>query len=541
VNRSSAHRTMSWLTATSLALGTAGLATAFLAGTPAGADTSLGGFTVAATADAATFTYEQPNFPLPATPTLELDEGYANATDNFGPVGSATASSLYPGQVVANAGPQLALLLPGVPLPPAPVWPIQAVSQFPQAPNSASSDQPGLTMEASSTANGNTATAAFGNANATTPGTGGGALGPGLPTLPTLGGLLGLGSSPGPSNPLALTSSLLGIQAISSTASSTATGATAQGTGTAIDTGVSILGGLIYLGSLNSTATVSSDGTTAKITGGTTVTGASLAGEAVTIDANGIHAAGNSTPAIPIATLVQTLQTAGITITLTNPTNTVTGSKGTSQLDGLRIQIDLTQLDQAASTLSKLLPAQLISNLPLPPPNKQILALDLGEVTAASSASPAFVFDAGGTTGTGSSTAASPSDLGSSTPSSSGLGSSGTGFTPSGTGTSPTGPSSASPPAAVQGIRSSAVTPVFKGIGAGLVLLGVLAAIALTLAAARATSLATAGLGEGVGGAGGPDDPLGGGYGDGDVTDAEPWDSTLALEPEGPMGPGGAI
>src|SRR6185437_6148494 len=65
--------------------------------------------------------YEQPNFPVPANPSLEFDEGYAASSDNFGPTGSATASALYPGQVVANAGPELALLVPGVPLPPAPV------------------------------------------------------------------------------------------------------------------------------------------------------------------------------------------------------------------------------------------------------------------------------------------------------------------------------------------------------------------------------------------------------------------------------------
>ena len=95
-----------------------------------------------ALAEAVTAQYEQPNFPLPATPSLEFDEGYASTTDNYGPSGTATASSLYPGQVVANAGPELALLVPGAPLPPAPVWPVQATSEYPQTPNRARPTSP---------------------------------------------------------------------------------------------------------------------------------------------------------------------------------------------------------------------------------------------------------------------------------------------------------------------------------------------------------------------------------------------------------------
>src|SRR6185437_8717605 len=128
-----------------------------------GASSALGGFTVNSVAEAVTAQYEQPNFPVPATPSLEFDEGYAATSDNYGPSGSATASSLYPGQVVANAGPELGLLVPGVPLPPAPVWPIQAAAEYPQTPNSSSTDQPGVNMDASSTANGNTASATIGD------------------------------------------------------------------------------------------------------------------------------------------------------------------------------------------------------------------------------------------------------------------------------------------------------------------------------------------------------------------------------------------
>ncbi len=183
-----------------LVAGGAGLLAAAFASGPAGADSGsgsagsgsdLGGFTVSSLAEAVTAQYEQPNFPLPATPSLEFDEGYAATTDNYGPSGTATASSLYPGQVVANAGPELALLVPGVPLPPAPVWPAQAATEYPQTPT-ASTDEPGVNMDSSSTANGNTASATLGDDAPEAGSSGadadcGGALGFGQPA----GGLLG--------------------------------------------------------------------------------------------------------------------------------------------------------------------------------------------------------------------------------------------------------------------------------------------------------------------------------------------------------------
>jgi hypothetical protein len=104
-----------------LVAGGSGLLAMAFQSAPAAADssgssttgTALGGYTITSLAEAVTAQYEQPNFPVPATPSLELDEGYASTEDNSGPTGSATASTLYPGQVVANSGPQLALLAPG--------------------------------------------------------------------------------------------------------------------------------------------------------------------------------------------------------------------------------------------------------------------------------------------------------------------------------------------------------------------------------------------------------------------------------------------
>jgi hypothetical protein len=487
--------------------GGSGLIVAGLTGGPAGADTStLGGFTVNAVAEAVTAQYEQPNFPLPATPSLEVDEGYAVTTDNFGPSSSATASTFYPGQVVANAGPQLALLVPGVPLPPAPVWPLQAVTDYPQTPNAANLDEPGANMDASSTADGSTATSTVGDDAATAGGNG---------TQPTQ-------APSGGGNPFASTSSLIGIGNVSGTSSSSTTSTAAVATATATVSGISLLAGFINIGAVTSTATASSDGTKGTVSGSTTLGNVSIAGEQVTITANGIQAVGKSAPlSLPISALNSLLKELGITIAVTNATDKVTAATASRSLDGVRISVNLDTLDTAANKVAGLLPPKLTSSLPIALPNQQLITLDLGTVTVNSAASPAFTADDSGSSGdTGSSTPSdlgstgTPSDLGSSfTPSSTGTGSTfgGGGTSPTGTGTTPTTTGTGS----TGGAPTSAVAPIFKGVGSALVLLGVLAALIMAYAYKRADDAS-----EMLGTACAEGDPLGSRFSDDDGTDA---------------------
>ncbi|HEY6472221.1 MAG TPA: choice-of-anchor P family protein [Acidimicrobiales bacterium] len=476
--------------ATSSALLVAGgsglLATAFASG-PAGAAADLGGFTVSGLAEAISAQYEQPNFPLPATPSLEFDEGYSSTTDNFGPTGTATASTLYPGQVVANAGPELALLVPGVPLPPAPTWPLQAASEYPQTPNTASTDVPGVNMDATSSTNGNNATATIGNDAATAGSSGGDA----TQQAPT-----------GTGNVLAGSSGLLGIGALSATSSSQAPSSTATAEATATVGGISMLGGFISIGSITSTATATSDGTTGKVTGSTQVQGVSIAGQQISITANGISALNSSSPALPISALNTLLKELGITVAVTTATDKVSGASASRELDGLEIQINLDTLDTAANKFASLLPAQLVSALPVAIPNEQLITLYLGRVQVSSTGSPAFASNSGssgagagttapaasaptGTTGGGgftgnTGTASSPGTFAGNT-------GTGTGSTPSGSGASPGGSSTGgvSP-------QTSTVGDTFKGIGALLVLLGLLAAGALAYLYKRADDLTDA-------------------------------------------------
>ncbi|HEX4162126.1 MAG TPA: choice-of-anchor P family protein [Acidimicrobiales bacterium] len=463
-----------------LITGGSGLLTVALSDGPAGADSTLGGFTVNALAESISVQYEQPNFPVPATPSLEFDEGYAASTDNYGPTGSATASSLYPGQVVANAGPELALLVPGVPLPPAPVWPLQAVSDFPQKPNSASTDLPGVNMDAQSTTDGNTATATLGN-DAATAGSSGGD--------PTQQAPSGSG------NPLAGSNALLGVGGLSANSSAQAPSVKASADATATVGGISMLGGFISIGSITSTANASSDGTAGTVTGSTQVQNVSIAGEQISITDKGIQApAGKPLGSIPVSALNTLLKELGITIGVTTATDKVSGPSASRELKGLEIQVNLNTLDAAANKFASLLPAKLISQLPFAIPNEQLITFDFGRVQVSSTASPNFVASNSGSTGA----AASSLSTGASSTGNSGSGFTGSTGTGSGSfagntgsgGSSPTGSNGTGSPTVSP--QTSTVGETFKGIGAALILLGLLAAAALAYLYKRADDMTDA-------------------------------------------------
>jgi hypothetical protein len=475
----------------------------------AGADTStLGGYTINALAEPVTVQYEQPNFPLPSTPSLEFDVGYAATSDNLGS-GSATASTFYPGQVVANAGPQLALLVPAVPLPPAPVWPLQAVTDFPQAPNTDSLDEPGANMDAVSSASGSTATATLGD-DAASAGTNG--------AQPTP-------AASAAGNPLAGSSSLLGIGMMSGTSSSATTDTAATASASSTVSGISLLDGFINIGAVTSTATANSDGTTGTLTGSTLVSNVSIAGEQVAITSTGITAAGKTNPlALPLSALNTLLGELGISLKVTSAVDSIQPASATRTLDGLQLTINLTSLDKAATTFASLLPAKLISQLPVAIPDGQIVSVDLGSVNVASAASPSFAdLDSGSSTAPDSSTSSGSfsSPTGSVDTGSSDFGSTGSSdFGSTGTGSTATGPSTGATPSATGGSGTAtpvalASTPtVFKGVGSGLILLGLLAAALMAWVYKRADDAS-----ELLGTACADGDPLGSRFSDDDLNE----------------------
>ncbi len=437
----------------------------------AGGPAALGGYTLGAIGSGLSIYYEQPNFPVPATPTLEGNLGYTNATFNAGPTGEALASVFWPGQVAANGASQLGLLLGGYLAPafggnppnlpnPGP-WPAQADAKFPQGPDTQNNDNGPSQMEASSTSAASTASSA-------------------------------LGATGGSSS---LPAGMVTAQSVGSTAQSTvdnAGQAVAQATSSVH--GVSILGGLVTIGQVTSTASSASDGNQANVQGTSTVAQVAVADQAVTVDSNGVHSSGTAPTTLPVLgtigpTVNQILSMAGITMTLTNPTDNVSGPSGSRQLDGLQVVMDLTTLDKNLAALVAMLPSQLasqIEQLPFPLPNQQTVTLDFGWVNVNAAASPPYNSSLGSTDlgGSGSAGALS-SGLGTTggDPGSGGTystpGTPGTSGTPGTQGGSPGGPGTTA-------ALATAPAALFKGIGSGLIVLGLLLAGLLAFVFLRA-------------------------------------------------------
>ena len=442
-------------------------------GSGGGGPAALGGYTLGAVGSGLSIYYEQPNFPVPATPTLEGNLGYSNSTFNAGPTGEALASVFWPGQVAANGASQLSLLLGGYLAPafggnppnlpnPGP-WPVQADAKFPQGPDTQKNDNGPSTMEASSTSAASTASSA-------------------------------LGATGGSSS---LPAGMVSAQSVGSTAQSTvdnAGQAVAQATSSVH--GVSIIGGLITIGQVTSTASSASDGNQATVQGTSTVAQVTVADQAVTVDSSGVHASGTAPATVPVLGTVgptanQILSMAGITMTLTNPTDNVSGPSGTRQLDGLQVVMDLTTFDKNLAALVAMLPSQLasqIEQLPLPLPNQQTITLDFGWVNVNAAASPPYNTSLGSTDlGGGGGAGGLSSDLGST---SGDLGTGGGTYSTPGT---PGSPGSSGTQGGTPGAGGGATTALatahaalFKGIGSGLIVLGLLLAGLLAFALLRA-------------------------------------------------------
>jgi hypothetical protein len=318
----------------------------------------LGGYTLSATGDGMRVTYEQPNLPLPADPSAELDVGYSAATFGSGPVGQSTASVLYPGQVVAASGSQLGSIVPGAPA--LPDWPVQAHASFPTGAGSAKDDEGPMTMEAGSAAAGSAAKA-----------------GMGAPTV------------------AAVPAGLVTAQAVGSAAHTALPAGVATATASASVHDLKIAGGVVEIASAESSATEQSDGRRATCAASSAVEGVTVAGDPVTVDGSGVQAAGHDAP-IGFAGLApqQILQMAGISMKVTAASHSTQGAAGTCAAPSLEVQIDLTKFDADADQLVLSLPSELamvVYQLPLPVPDSQVVTLDLGSVSVQAAASPAYV------------------------------------------------------------------------------------------------------------------------------------------------------
>ena len=369
---------------------------------PASGDTALGGYSGFAVAEPVHLEIYDPVIPLPSDPQVDVGIGYTKAATETGPVSRATASYLWPGDVLGDGFSQLAGGNAN--------YPIQVNSKYPATDSAPATNQAQLT-DGNGMSTSSNAKVTQGKV------TGLGIAGPGTNLLGgVLSGLQQLGgqppsssSTPSPPNvPVPVSSTLAGILTLQnvrsvSTTTVTDTKFTASAAATASD--IELLGGIIKIKSLNMTASTASDGKKATNSGHATLGSIEIAGQTLSLDDAGVHVAGSTAtlPGLPKA-LTDALKQIGIAIQVSPTTKTVDGAGGTFRSQGLVLTIDTKPLRTALNAPFGLL-QQIVSQLPSQISDQLGPLLNLapkfvitiGDVRTSASASEGF--DGGGGTG----------------------------------------------------------------------------------------------------------------------------------------------
>ena len=350
-----------------------------------GSSSSLGGWTVSASAAPVTMEIYDPKIPIPAQPgkpNLEFDISYTRAGYGSGPTGAATASFLWPGDAIAFGLGQL-FNSPNV------KYPILTNVQYPGAsPDATMQPVPGSYMQSHTDANGSTSVSSFG---LPLPGTGPSLPGQAPSSAPSspassgglLGGLLG-GTLPQPQLPdlgslirfLTGQSALVDVQGERSQSSATVTNGHAVATAESDAGKLLILGGLIEFDGLKVTSQSTSDGVKGTSTGNVDYGSMSVAGVNFGITANGIQTPFGmvALPQLPDA-MNQLLAPLGISVALPAASDVSKDTAGEMFSHGLQITIDTAKLKAmlpltpVLNQLFAQIPPSLTSGLPAPLPS----------------------------------------------------------------------------------------------------------------------------------------------------------------------------
>jgi hypothetical protein len=327
-------------------LGTATVATLMWPG-PTSADTSLGGYSGTAQAEAVRIQIFEPVIPIPATPQIDGGIAYTKASTDTGPVSRGTASYLWPGDVVGDGFNQLVGNEKAQ-------YPIQVNSRYPATQGAPAKNTAQLTE-----GNGMTTSSDGFNTKATTTGLGIAGpntdllsgIGQGLQNLPGLGGKSSASPTKVPDLPVPVGKLLAGLATVQNvqSVSSVVVGAkTVTSTARAEMSEIKLLGGLITIDGMKTTATTVSDGKKATATGSIDAGVVKIAGMDLGLAGSGLELGGSSVklPAVPDS-VTQVLAKIGIGFKFAPTVRKVDGAGGSLASAALEVTIDTQPLKTA--------------------------------------------------------------------------------------------------------------------------------------------------------------------------------------------------
>lgn len=360
---------------------------------PAGADTSLGGYSGTAVAEPVRIEIFEPVIPIPASPQLDVGIAYTQVNTDTGPVSRALASYLWPGPVVGDGFGTLTGSASAK-------YPIQVNSR-----NPATADSPAKNTAQLTDGNGMTTQSDDTTTRATATG-----LGIAGPDTNLLGGLgQGLGQLGGqkpsstattPNLPVPVPSALAGVATVGNvkSISDVTVGKTSiTSTAHAFLSEIKLLGGVITIGGVDITAKTVSDGTKATNTSQVNVGDVKVAGTDLGLNQNGLNLAGTSVqlPKLPTDSILAKL---GISFKLAQIQKKASGATASFGAQGLTISVDTRPLkkmlglsvltDPLAAALGKIpnLGSTLGPALGIGPK----IEIQLGNVATSATASPAY-------------------------------------------------------------------------------------------------------------------------------------------------------